>query len=66
MEDEFSPKQHPTGLETPIGMETPNLPQRKWFVQEILNVQVIVISFIQSVFNSFKAKKNILQNNIKT
>jgi hypothetical protein len=53
-------------LETPIGMETPNLPQRKWFVQEILNVQVIVISFIQSVFNSFKAKKNILQNNIKT
>jgi hypothetical protein len=58
VEEELSPiQQHPTGLETSIGLEIPNLPQRKWYVQEILDAQVKVVSSSQSEFNSLKAKK---------
>ncbi|CAM6023898.1 unnamed protein product [Sphagnum balticum] len=61
VEEELSPKQqHPTSLETPTGLEAPNLPQRKWHVQEILDAQVKVVSFVQSELNSLKAKRDIL------
>jgi hypothetical protein len=56
MEEELSPKQHF------IGFETPNLSQTKWFVQEILDAQVKVGSYVQSELNSCKAKIDILLN----
>jgi hypothetical protein len=39
---------------------TPDLPQRKWYVQEILDAQVKAISFTQSEVNFLKAKRDIL------
>ncbi len=60
VEEELSPKQHL------ICLETPDLPQRKRSIQEILDAQVKVVSYVQSELNSFKAKRDILQNKIKT
>jgi hypothetical protein len=52
-------------LETPTTLETLDFPQRKCFVQEILDVEVKVVAFVQNKFNFLKAKRNILHNNIK-
>jgi hypothetical protein len=66
VEEELSPKQqHLTHLETLTVLEIPDLPQRKWYVQEILDAQVKVVSSTQSEPNFLKANRDILQNNIK-
>lgn len=61
VEEELSPKQKHL-----IGLETLDLPQRKWSIQKILDAQVKVISYVQNELNSFMAKRDIMQNKIKT
>jgi hypothetical protein len=52
-------------LETPTTLETLDFPQRKWSVQEILDPQVKVVEFVQNEFDYLKAKRDILNYDIK-
>jgi hypothetical protein len=52
-------------LETPTTLETLDFPQRKWSIQEILNPQIKVVASVQNEFDYLKAKRDILNYNIK-